>query len=133
MPESTELLKAVFQVGLLLHHLNQEAEERTGLSIVQWTVLRHVGEAPGISAQGLARAVKVHPSTLTQTLKRLSRRGLIQVKGDREDSRKKRISLSAAGTRAVATADRELARMARDLGAIQQEIRAVEKGLRARA
>jgi DNA-binding MarR family transcriptional regulator len=86
---SVEPIRALVQVGLAIHNLNKAAEQRLGLSLVQCHVLSALLELPGCSQQELALASGVHPSTLTQTLKILERKGFIFVDEHPKDSRKK--------------------------------------------
>jgi|GEM_PF-1132078 len=122
-------LKSVFHVSLLLHNLNKEAERRTGLSIVQWSLLKHVLEMPGTSAQELSEAVKLHPSTLSQSLKRLIRKELILVLEDPRDSRKKVISLTRNGKEALDQAERQMKEIAASLTRAEKELYFLEECL----
>jgi DNA-binding MarR family transcriptional regulator len=129
MAEPRHPLKSVFHVSLLLHNLNKEAERRTGLSIAQWAVLKCLLEMPASSAQELSEAAKLHPSTLSQSLKRLIRKNLIFVTDDPRDSRKKIISLTRKGKDALDSSDREMERLTSGLLTIEAELYAVERGL----
>lgn len=126
MNASKHPLKSVFHVSLLLHNLNKEAERRTGLSIVQWSILKHLIEMPATSAQELSEAVRLHPSTLTQSLKRLIRKELIFVSEDPRDSRKKIISLTRKGKDALDRSDIQMEKIAEDLRSVQSELYAFE-------
>jgi DNA-binding MarR family transcriptional regulator len=122
-------LKSVSHVSLLLHNLNKEAERRTGLSIVQWSILKHLIDMPASSAQDLSEAVRLHPSTLTQSLKRLVRKDLIFVTEDPRDSRKKIISLTRRGKKALDESDAQMNQMADDIATIEKALYEVEEGL----
>jgi len=124
-------LKSVFQVSLLLHNLNKEAERRIGVSIVQWTILKHLVEMPATSAQELSGAVKLHPSTLTQSLKRLLRKKLIFVSEDPRDSRKKIIVLTRMGKSILDRAEQQMNQLAAELTAVENELYSVENHLSA--
>ena len=90
-------LSLLVQVGLSIHHLGKKAQRSSGLSIAQWYLLKQLQSQPGICAQELCKAVGVHPSTLTQSLKRLQRKGLVYIGEDPRDSRKKIIALTRDG------------------------------------
>lgn len=122
-------LNSVFHISLLLHNLNKEAERRAGLSIVQWSILRHLIDMPGTSAQELSDAVKLHPSTLTQTLKRLIRKEFILVSEDPRDSRKKLISLTRKGKDTLDQSNSQMDQIRADLAKIENDLYAVEIGL----
>jgi DNA-binding MarR family transcriptional regulator len=122
-------LKAAFRLSLLLHNLNKEAERRAGLSIVQWTILEQLMEMPGVSALELSDAVNLHPSTLTQALKRLIRKGFIVASEDPRDSRKKVVALTRQGKLALDRAGGEMEKLAFRLSTVQNELDAIEKQL----
>ncbi len=122
-------LKSVFHVSLLLHNLNKEAERLTGLSIVQWSILKHVLEMPGTSAQELSDALKLHPSTLSQSLKRLIRKELLLVLEDPRDSRKKVISLTRNGKGALDQAEKQMGKIASRLASAEKELYLLEECL----
>lgn len=85
------------RMSLAFHNLNKGAETHLGLSLVQYYVLATVRDMPGCSPQDLAEAVGMHPSTLTQSLKRLQRKKVVFVAEDPKDSRKKIISMTREG------------------------------------
>ena len=88
---------SLFRIGISIHNLNKILEKKLGLSMVQWCLLEQLIDMPGASAQSLAKAVGVHPSTLTQTLRRLERKGFIFMTESPGDSRKKLISITKQG------------------------------------
>lgn len=124
-------LKSIFHVSLLLHNLNKDAERKTGLSIVQWSILKHVLESPGASAQELSSAVKLHPSTLSQSLKRLIRKELILVLEDPRDSRKKIISLTRKGKAALDQSEKQMEEIASSLTPAEKQLYSLEDCLSA--
>ena len=82
-------MKRLVEVSLAIHNLNKSAEQRLGLSLVQFHILSALLELPGCSPLELAQMSGVHPSTLTQTLKILERKGLILIDKHPKDSRRK--------------------------------------------
>ncbi|MCC6277230.1 MAG: MarR family transcriptional regulator [Oligoflexia bacterium] len=88
-------------MSLTIHNLNKVAESKLGLSLVQYHLLRILRDMPGSSPQRLAFAVGMHPSTLTQSMKRLVRKDLIFVEEDPKDSRKKILGLTTRGSTAL--------------------------------
>ena len=90
-------LISFFHVGISLHNFNKKAEREFGISLVQWRLLKQLIDMPAVSAFNLAKAVGVHPSTLTQTLRRLEIKKYIFIAEDPKDSRKKVISLTRQG------------------------------------
>lgn len=90
-------LKTLISIGLAFQQINKIFESDCGLSIVQWSLLKALIEMPTISPQALAKTLGVSPSTLTQTLARLSKRKLIFVCDDPRDARRKIISITRSG------------------------------------
>ncbi len=88
---------SLFQIGKQIHSMNRRSESQLGLSLVQWYLLSRLVHMPASSPLALAAAVNVHPSTLTQTMKRLEKKRLIFVSSDPKDSRKKVVSITRAG------------------------------------
>jgi len=103
-----QALVSLFHLGLSIHHLNQKTEKKLGLSLGQWVLLKHLIEMPATSAHTLAAAVGVHPSTLTQSMKRLEDRGLLFITEDPRDSRTKLIAITRKGKVALDQADATL-------------------------
>jgi len=90
-------LQIAFQLGMEIERLSSRMEQKCGISLAQWSVLIRLKDLPACTAQELANAVGVHPSTLTQALKRLQKKGYLFVGKDPRDSRKKILSLTRAG------------------------------------
>lgn len=97
MSKQEQSLFSLFHIGLSIHALNRRSEKGSGLSLVQWCLLKCLIDMPAASAHALAKTVGVHPSTLTQTLKRLERKNYIFIAEDPKDSRKKLISITRLG------------------------------------
>jgi DNA-binding MarR family transcriptional regulator len=72
-----------------------------GITRAQFTVLHHLARRaePAQSPAQLATAIQVSRATMTSTLARLDKRGLIAVAPDPHDGRGKLIRLTAAGRR----------------------------------
>jgi DNA-binding MarR family transcriptional regulator len=126
MQTSKHPILSIFHINLLLLHLNKESEKKLGVSIVQWCVMKHLIEMPGTSAQELSNAVQVHPSSLTQSLKRLIRKNLIFVSEDPRDSRKKTISITRKGKQTLDTVEEQMRPLKRELESIGSELALIE-------
>lgn len=90
-------LQIAFRLSMEIERMGQRIEEKCGISLAQWSVLIRLKDLPAITAQELAAAVGVHPSTLTQALKRLERKKFIFIGKDPKDARKKILSLTRLG------------------------------------
>ncbi len=97
----SQRVSRLVKISLAFHNINKTLESEIGLSLVQYHLLHHLRDRPGISPQVLAKVAGMHASTLTQSLKRLSKKGLLYVGDDPKDSRKKLITLTASGKAAI--------------------------------
>lgn len=129
MKESHQSLQLLFNVGISIHQLNKKAEKQIGLSIVQWCLLKHLIDQPAISANQLSKIAGVHPSTLTQTLKRLEKKQMIFIAQDPRDSRRKIISITRAGKNLLETASLQLDVLTKKLSIINCELQNVRTQL----
>ena len=89
--------------SLAFHNLNKTAETKLGLSLVQYYLLSTLRDMPGCSPQKLAETLGMHPSTLTQSLKRLQKKESIFVGEDSKDSRKKILTMTRNGSERLKT------------------------------
>lgn len=101
-------IKKIVNTSLVFHNLNKYIEQKLNISLVQYHFLSILKEMPTSSPNKVARAAGMHPSTLTQTLKRLSKRGLIYIDEHPKDSRKKILILSKKGKTALDLFDNEI-------------------------
>lgn len=90
------------RMNLDFHNLNRGAEKNLGLSLVQYHLLVTLRDMPGCSPQKLAKEAGMHPSTLTQSLRRLLRKDAVYIAEDPKDSRKKILSMSRDGSALIA-------------------------------
>lgn len=106
----------LMEVGQQIQRINKDCERRYGMSVVQLVVMQFLVDRPATSAHALASAVGVHPSTLTQTLRRLCRKQFVFVGDDPRDLRRKMISVTKKGMEAL---EKSGAQMAADLSYVQ--------------
>ncbi len=92
-----EFMRLLWSLAHGLQSRSKRMEAELGVTGPQRLVIRILGRAPGASAGTLARAMCVHPSTLTGVLRRLEARGLVEQKRDNGDGRRKLFVLTAAG------------------------------------
>ncbi|MBD2842966.1 MarR family winged helix-turn-helix transcriptional regulator [Erythrobacter rubeus] len=92
-----------------------------GMTIAQFGILNHfvrLGHDYRTPAQ-LASAFQVSRPTMTNTLARLERRGLVEIAPDPADGRAKRVSITASG---VAMREECLTRLAGPLAEVNEQV-----------
>jgi DNA-binding MarR family transcriptional regulator len=94
-PESIGFLLA--QVCRLEHARAHELLEELGLYRGQHSMLRALWEQDGLTHTELARHSHVRPSTITKTIQRMVKAGLVERKHDAEDQRISRVYLTKVG------------------------------------
>ncbi|MFO0552840.1 MAG: MarR family transcriptional regulator [Polyangiaceae bacterium] len=92
-----EFMRLLWSLAHGMQSRSKRMETSLGVTGPQRLVLRILGRTPGTTAGALARAMFVHPSTLTGVLRRLEERGLLERKKDSIDGRKALLTLTAAG------------------------------------
>ena len=121
---------SLFHIGISIHQLNKRSEKQLGLSLVQWCLLKTLIDMPATSAQSLSAAVGVHPSTLTQTLKRLERKEYIFITEDPTDSRKKLISITRSGKNILESASKKMKARLKELIGFEKELSTLQSLLK---
>ncbi|GIL16820.1 MAG: hypothetical protein BroJett040_05710 [Oligoflexia bacterium] len=120
---------SLFHIGIAIHHFNKHSERYLGLSLVQWCLLKHLIDMPAVSAHALAKAVGIHPSSLTQTLKRLERKKYIFIIGDPQDTRKKVISITRSGKDILDTTSEKMNNWSKGLSGLGNELVSIQSYL----
>lgn len=93
-------MQLLWSVAHGLERTSKRMAGAIGVTGPQRLVLRVVGLFPGVSAGHLAAILRVHPSTLTGVLQRLSADGLLTRTNDPRDRRRAVLRLTASGSRA---------------------------------
>lgn len=99
---SQELLRELLRAGNLVRRASEARGARFRLSAAQWGILRTLGrlEASGARAprmHELGKLLVVQPPSLSTTLARMERAGLVRREVDASDQRTRRVSLTGAG------------------------------------
>jgi DNA-binding MarR family transcriptional regulator len=92
-------LQLLWDVSHELESVSKRMRAMVGVTGPQRLVLRLVGHYERPSPGELARALRVHPSSLTGVLRRLERAGLIRRTPDPADGRRAIVSLTVKGQR----------------------------------
>jgi MarR family transcriptional regulator, organic hydroperoxide resistance regulator len=95
--ETLQFMQRLWRLAHGLDVASKRMARTLGVTGPQRLVLRVIGLHPGISAQGIAKTLGMHPSTLTGVLARLGRRGFVTRAVDAADRRRARLRLTAAG------------------------------------
>jgi DNA-binding MarR family transcriptional regulator len=95
--EVLEFLGLLWSVDHSLQSLSKRLQHTFDVTGPQRLVLRIVGRFPGIPSGEVASILHLHPSTLTGIIARLTRRGLLQKRGDPRDRRRTLLALTARG------------------------------------
>ena len=88
-----DFMRLLWSIEHSLQRVSKRMESEIGLTGPQRLVLRVVGRFPGISASELANIVRLHPSTITGILQRLSAKGWIERRRDPSDTRRAQLLL----------------------------------------
>jgi DNA-binding MarR family transcriptional regulator len=88
-----DFMRLLWSIEHGLQRMSKKMETQLGITGPQRLVLRVVGRYPNISAGDLAHIVRLHPSTITGIVQRLSARGLLERTRDPEDTRRARLRL----------------------------------------
>jgi DNA-binding MarR family transcriptional regulator len=94
-----EFMRTLWAVDHVLQTRSRRLAARQGVPGPQRLVLRVIGRNPGIPAGRLAVVLHLHPSTLTDILRRLQRRGFIRRTTDPKDRRRALFHLTRIGRR----------------------------------
>jgi DNA-binding MarR family transcriptional regulator len=103
----------VFTEIAIIEHLMRSAVAKSlpaGMTYAQWEVLAHFSRTgDGETPAELARALQVTKGAITNTLQKMQAAGLLDVRADAHDGRKKRITVTRKG----AACHTEMLRMVR--------------------
>jgi DNA-binding MarR family transcriptional regulator len=117
-----EVLGMLWEVEHALRSRSKRMEGRLGVTGPQRLVLRLLSRQRDMSPGDLARAIHLHPSTLTGILQRLVDRGLIERRADRQDHRRALLRvLPGAAPIVRATRDTVESRVATALARLPEE------------
>jgi DNA-binding MarR family transcriptional regulator len=90
-------MRALWGVNHGLEATSRRMKATLGVTGPERMAIRLVGRYPGIAAGELARILRVHPSTLTGLLRRLTHRGLVVRRADSSDARRALFTLTSKG------------------------------------
>lgn len=91
------MLAEVWALNHAIERASTRMEARLGVTAQQRLLIRLVGRHGSLTAGALARLLCVDASTVSTSLKRLERRGILRRRSDPADGRRTVIELLAAG------------------------------------
>jgi MarR family transcriptional regulator, organic hydroperoxide resistance regulator len=92
-----DFMRLLWAVDHGLTRISRKMQRTKGVTGPQRLVVRVVGRRPGISAGELAQTLHLHPSTLTEVLRRLGERGFLERTSDPGDARRLMFRLTRKG------------------------------------
>jgi DNA-binding MarR family transcriptional regulator len=94
-----DFLRLLWSIEHRLQSTSKRMEVQLGITGPQRLLLKVVDVYPGISATEVANVMRLHPSTITGILQRLTKKGLLLRARDPIDSRRVRLRVLPAGRR----------------------------------
>lgn len=101
LDETLDFMRLLWSIQHRLQSTSKMMGGRLGITGPQRLVLKVVAQYPGISAKEVAHIVRLHPSTITGILQRLTKKGLLVRASDPIDTRRVRLRVRPAGRRFV--------------------------------
>ncbi|HRI67234.1 MAG TPA: MarR family transcriptional regulator [Polyangium sp.] len=92
-----EFLEGVWRLNHALERASMRMEATLGITAQQRLIIRCVGKYPGMTSGQLATLLHLDPGTISTSLGRLERKGLLQRRQDHRDKRRVTLGLTAAG------------------------------------
>jgi DNA-binding MarR family transcriptional regulator len=99
LDDTLAFLRLFWEVDHEMRAASKRMRAKLGVTGPERLVIRMLGEFQEMSSGELAALLHLHPSTLTVTINRLVRRGLIDRRADERDARRAVLSLTPAGRR----------------------------------
>lgn len=112
LPPVLEFLRVLWSLNHALETTSSDMLRAYGVTAQQRMVLRIVGSLGPAPAGQLSRVLHVHPGTLSATLARLERRGLVQRSRGLADARRVVVSLTESGAALLAQSEGTVERAA---------------------
>lgn len=98
MNPETEFFRALGNVVRVLRARVDRALQRSGLRLGQYQVLRHLWDNDGLTPREIADRLTVEMPTVTRTVQRMVRDGLVERQAHPDDARSVRIYLTKRGS-----------------------------------
>src|ERR1051325_1897772 len=99
LDSTLDFMRLLWSVENRLQSTSKRMEMQLGVRSPQRLVLKVVAQSPGISPKDVADVVRLHPSTITGILQRLTAKGLIARTTEPADRRRARLVVRSAARR----------------------------------
>jgi DNA-binding MarR family transcriptional regulator len=94
---TVEFMRTLWRLNHGLERLSRRMEAAWGVTAQQRLIIRCIGKFPGMTAGQLARQFHLDAGTVSTSLARLERKGLVQRRRAERDRRRLTLGLTAAG------------------------------------
>ncbi len=102
--QSHEALKRFRQIFKAVQQHSQRVEQRCGLTSAQLWAVAELARRPGQRVSEIAGAMSIHPSTASNLLDKLEKKGLVRKERQSDDQRVVRLTLTEQGRQTLASA-----------------------------
>jgi MarR family transcriptional regulator, organic hydroperoxide resistance regulator len=92
-----EFLQGLWQVNHGLERTSMRMDATLGVTAQQRFIIRCVGKYPGMTSGQLAALMHLDPGTISTSIGRLERKGLLERRPDHRDKRRVTLGLTALG------------------------------------
>ncbi len=92
-----EFLQGLWKVNHALERASMRMEATLGITAQQRLIIRCVGKYPGMTSGQLATLLHLDPGTISTSIGRLERKGLLERTQDHRDKRRVTLGLTAEG------------------------------------
>lgn len=97
LPPALEFLEGLWRLNHALERASMRMEATLGITAQQRLIIRCVGKYPGMTSGQLAALLHLDPGTISTSIGRLERKGLLQRRQDHRDKRRVTLGLTTAG------------------------------------
>src|SRR5687768_1035422 len=94
---TVEFMRSLWRLNHSIEQLSRKMETTWGVTAQQRLIIRCVGAYPGMTAGQLARQFHLDQGTVSATLGRLERKGLLERRRAQRDRRRLTLGLTASG------------------------------------
>ena len=135
-----DFLQHLWELNHALEQRSLQMERTMGITAQQRLFLRCIGQHPGLTASQLAGVLHLDRGTVSVSLQRLIKKGLVSARRDARDSRRMALSLTARGAKLsgpdARTVEHVVERLlgeanGREVANTKQVLRRLSEGLRA--